>query len=258
MRAHFYRPATDGAGNLLPNVQVTLYEAQTTTLLPATVYSNDVASPNVLSNPWVSSTGIVDFYLDVPQRVRIMLIQGSLPPTYFEDVDVLMAGADSPHTGNGQYSLVIGNAASSNGDDSVALGPQASSTGTQSSALGHSANATGNQSIAIGAATTALAGEVSIGDSSSTGGGSSVALGQQAQATGAQSVALGYQANAAFPNSTAVGAGATTTTNNQIMMGNGTDFTEIPAGSWIVMTDSASVRWKLTINTDGSLNTALA
>lgn len=258
MRAHFYRPATDGAGNLLPNVQITLYEAQTTTLLPATVYSNDVASPTVLQNPWVSGTGIVDFYLDVPQRVRIMLVQGTLPPTYFEDVDVLAAGSESPHTGNGLYSLVIGNAATANGDNSVALGAGASSPASQSTAVGNNAAAVGTQSVAVGPAVTASTGEVAIGSGASTGGGASTALGQQATATGGTSTALGSTANATYPNSTAVGAGATTTTNNQIMMGNGTAFTEIPAGSWIVMTDSAAVRWKITINTDGSLNTALA
>lgn len=255
MRAHFYRPATDGAGNLLPNVQVTLYEVGSTTPITGVVYANDTATPTVLENPWVSSTGLVDFYLDTPQRVRIMLVQGTLPPSYFEDVDVLAAGSDSPHLGAGLQSLVIGNVASAAGDQSVALGPQASSPGAQSTALGHSANSTGSQSIAIGAATTALAGEVSIGDSSSTGGGGAVALGQQAVASAADSVALGYQANATFPNSVAVGPGATTTVNDQIMMGTGTSFTEIPAGSFIVMTDSTGARWKITVQPGGSLET---
>jgi hypothetical protein len=75
-RAHFFRSAADYAGNVLPNVQVGVYKAGSSQLIDQTLYTQSVGS-TTLSNPFVTSTGIIDFYLDDPQSVKIELIQGS-------------------------------------------------------------------------------------------------------------------------------------------------------------------------------------
>lgn len=75
-RAHLYRNVTDSAGNVLPNVQVAVYKAGSTQLIDQTLYTQNVGSIT-LTNPFVTSTGVVDFYLDEPQSVKITIIQGT-------------------------------------------------------------------------------------------------------------------------------------------------------------------------------------
>jgi len=254
MRAHYTRPVTDEAGNLLPNVQVTVYQPGTTTLISGVVYSTDTGN-NVLTNPWVASTGVIDFYLDNPQRVRLGTIQGSLPVQYAEDVDVLAAGADSQHVGPGTNSLEVGVAALSSGNQSSALGPSATSPGVQSTAVGSAANAVGDRSVAIGPASTSTDSEIAIGDAATTSGGSSFAIGDTASATGASSGALGQNAQSAWTHSTAIGADAATTAANQIMMGTSADMTWIPMGSAIVLISPDGTRYALKVDNGGALDT---
>lgn len=134
MRAHFTRPVTDEQGDLLPNVQVTVFDPGTTTPISQVLYTSDTGS-NVLTNPFVSATGVIDVYLDQPARVRFGIVQGNLPMQFYEDVDVLAAGSDSQHFGAGTNSLAIGVGATSLGDSATGLGPSASATGTNSTAL---------------------------------------------------------------------------------------------------------------------------
>lgn len=87
-RAHLHRAITDSSGNVVPNTQVTVYEAGTSGLLVQQLYVNPSGS-QVRTNPYSTSDGYVDFYLDRPQSVRIGLaVQGS-PGTYVDDLSVL-------------------------------------------------------------------------------------------------------------------------------------------------------------------------
>lgn len=256
MRAHFTRPVTDEQGDLLPNVQVTVFEPGTTTPISQVIYSSDTGN-NVLTNPYVSATGVIDIYLDQPARVRFGIVQGNLPMQFYEDVDVLAAGSDSQHFGAGLNSLVIGVGATANGDSSTALGTTASSTGVNSTAVGANTNAVGDYSAAVGqAATTQGTSALAAGRTATATGVASTALGNGAQATADSSSALGDGAVAGFAHSTAIGAGAVADGTNRIVLGTAADQTVIPQGSGIVMYDSAGVQWLVTINTDGSLNTA--
>lgn len=254
MRAHYTRPVTDQQGDLLPNVQVTVNEPGTATPITEVIYA-DGTSANVLSNPFVSSTGIINFYLDNPKRVDLVIAQGTLPVQTYADVDVLAAGADSLHLGVGLLSLVIGDSASAAGDSSVALGQSASSGGVQSTAVGHAANAAGNQSVAMGAASVQGLAAVGIGNAVSALADNSVAVGAGAATAMTQSTALGQGATANYANSTALGAGATATGPHQIMVGTGTEYMELPQGSYLVMTSAGGYRYQITVGDDGSLTT---
>jgi hypothetical protein len=256
VRAHYTRPVTDEAGNLLPNVQVTIYQPATTTPISSVVYSTDTGN-NILSNPWVASSGVIDFYLDNPQRVRIGTVQGGLAVQYAEDVDVLAAGADSQHVGPGSNSLEIGVGAVSAGNQSTALGPTAASPGVQSTAVGSASNAVGDHSVAAGTASTSGNSEIAVGNGSSTSGGDSFAIGHTASATGASSGALGTNASSTYPHSTAIGADSAVTQANQIMMGTAADVTEIPFGSAVVLSSPDGTRYFLRVDNGGALDTEL-
>lgn len=255
MRAHFTRPVTDEQGDLLPNVQVSLFNPGTTTLIDQVVYSTDTGN-NVMSNPFVSSTGVIDIYLDQPTRVRVGIVQGNLPMQFYEDVDVLMAGADSQHTGTGPFSLVIGSGATAAGDSAVSLGNGASAAGNSAVAIGAATNALGDFSVALGQSATAQSTSgTALGRSASVTASAGTAVGNGASASGTSSTALGDGATAAWTHSTAIGAGAEADGNNRIVLGTADDHTVIPAGSGIVMFAPGGAQWLITINDDGSLNT---
>lgn len=258
MRAHYIRPVTDDQGVLLPDVQVTVYDPGTTTLITPVLYGSDAGS-DVLSNPYTSSTGVIDFYLDVPRRVRIGMVQGGLPVQYYEDVDVLAAGIDGQHQGVGLNSTALGISATADGDTSTALGPSASAGGVSATALGSITNALGDFSASVGSgAASSGVGSTAVGSDAQATADAATALGNGAQAAGVSATALGDGASAPYARSTAVGNAAETTQVDQVMLGNGTDIVEIAPGSPVVLSDSSGVRWLLTINTDGSLNTATA
>lgn len=255
MRAHFTRPVTDDQGSLLPNAQVSVFEPGTITYISEVLYASDTGS-DVLTNPYISDTGVVDLYLDEPMRVRIGIVQGGLPMQFFEDVDILAAGSDSQHVGTGLNSLVLGIAANAVGDASAALGPSASSGGIGSTALGNITSAVGDYSAALGSgAATSGAGSVALGQDTVGGGDASIALGHGAHTGALSATALGDGAVSAHAHATAVGAGAQTSQDNQVMLGTPSDITEIPPGSALVMSDSGGGRWKITVNSDGSLET---
>lgn len=90
-RAHLYRPVTDSSGNVVPNTVITIYEAGTTQILGQTPWNDPVSTATQHTNPWTTSDGFIDFYLDVPQTVRIGLqVQGG-PLTYIENIAVTPA-----------------------------------------------------------------------------------------------------------------------------------------------------------------------
>jgi hypothetical protein len=77
-RAHFYRPVFEAVdhgivGNdvhvgLLTGASVALYNPGTTTIISDTLFTSD-SGGTTLTNPFISSNGTVDFYLNTPRRV---------------------------------------------------------------------------------------------------------------------------------------------------------------------------------------------
>jgi hypothetical protein len=88
MRAHLYKTIADSHGEVPATATIALYQAGTATLISDTIYNTDVGS-GTLSNPFTAINGIVDFYLNTPQRVRIGVTLPSQSEQYLEDVDVL-------------------------------------------------------------------------------------------------------------------------------------------------------------------------
>lgn len=75
-RAHIYRPMLDQQGNLLTDAKVTINESHVSVLLAQPIYpSADSATP--LSNPMTVTDGILDIWLDTPQRVNIFVESSS-------------------------------------------------------------------------------------------------------------------------------------------------------------------------------------
>jgi hypothetical protein len=88
MRAHFSKTLTDNAGNVLLNASVRVLQPGSTLPISQPIYS-DNNSTNTLPNPFVCSTGVIDFYLNAAQRVRIGITpSGDSTEVYFEDIDV--------------------------------------------------------------------------------------------------------------------------------------------------------------------------
>lgn len=97
-RVHFYRPVQNATGDLVPGVSVRLLQPGTTTLITATVYDTLVTlTPK--TNPWTSPGGVIDFYLDVAQTVRVGVTPPGEPETFFEDVSVGGAGGGAASGG---------------------------------------------------------------------------------------------------------------------------------------------------------------
>jgi hypothetical protein len=239
MYAHFYRPAQDNQGNILPNVQVTLYDPGTSNLITDTVWK-DNAGITALTNPFISSNGIIDFYLLNPRRLDIVLVQGTNASTTLHDQDVLAAGQDSPHIGAGTNSTQVGVNGTSLGPNGASYGYGAQASGSQSTGLGSTSNASGNNSTAVGA-------------TSQAGGVSGVAIGYGASAAMQNSTAIGTGAIANNTNSTALGEGAQTDRNNQVAIGvSGQQATFFAAP---VLIDPNGVRWQITVDINGDITT---
>lgn len=240
MRSHYYRPVTDNSGNILPNVQITLFEPGTTNPIADTVYA-DATSSTLLTNPFVNSNGLIDFYLANPRRVDIGILQGNLPIFYYRDQDVLAAGSDSPHVGAGTNSTQVGVSGSSMGTNATAFGNASAANGSQSTVIGASSTAGGNQSTIAGAGSNVTG----------TGG---TALGYNTVVGGLNSTAVGINSSAPTVHSTAVGANAVTDANNQVSIGTSSDSVYVPGT--LVIQDSTGHRWSITIDTNGDLITA--
>lgn len=89
MRAHLLKTLTDSTGAVLLNSTVRILQPGTTTLLTDTLWSDDTTVTVPVSNPSVIADGVVDFYLDVSQRVRIGVTPSGDSEVFFEDIDVL-------------------------------------------------------------------------------------------------------------------------------------------------------------------------
>jgi hypothetical protein len=268
-RAHFYAPIQDGNGDIQPNSVVRVLQPGTETLIAAPVYADNTTT-TALSNPFVSVDGAINFYLDVPQRIRLGVTKPGFDEVFFEDIDVLVdatTSIDQSHTGQGTNSMTIGSGSTSTGAGSVALGNSASAAGDETVAAGHSANAASSNAVAVGSAavSTGTGGTavgkgavasatnaVAAGILSAATGNNTMALGDNAVASSAQATALGSGASSAKLHATAVGAQAAATEDNQVMLGTVNDFADIP--NFATLKSPNGTKYRLYVRDDGTLN----
>jgi hypothetical protein len=71
-RAHLFRPVTDQQGNLLYNATVTVRETNYAVEVGQALYSSATGS-DTLPNPFTVSNGVIDFWLNTPQRVSLLV-----------------------------------------------------------------------------------------------------------------------------------------------------------------------------------------
>lgn len=71
-RAHLMRPITDREGNLLYNATVTVREVAYAIPIAQPIYSGPTGDDE-LSNPYTTASGVIDFWLDTPQRVALLV-----------------------------------------------------------------------------------------------------------------------------------------------------------------------------------------
>lgn len=74
-RAHLFRPVTDPQGNLLYNATVTVREVDFAVPIAQTMWSDPEKTDDsaVLPNPFTAANGVIDFWLDTPQRVSLLV-----------------------------------------------------------------------------------------------------------------------------------------------------------------------------------------
>lgn len=71
-RAHLFRPITDREGNLLYNATVTVREVDYSIPVGQPIYAGPTGT-DVLDNPFTAVNGVIDFWLDTPQRMSILV-----------------------------------------------------------------------------------------------------------------------------------------------------------------------------------------
>ncbi|MFE0490194.1 hypothetical protein [Streptomyces griseoaurantiacus] len=71
-RAHVMRPITGENGDLLYGAQVTVRESGMSVKVAQPLYAGPTGS-QTLTNPYVSASGVIDFWLEQPQRVSVLV-----------------------------------------------------------------------------------------------------------------------------------------------------------------------------------------
>jgi hypothetical protein len=225
VRAHYRAPVQDDGGNLLADTVVTIYVNGTMTPFGSPIYADGI-SGTTLSNPFISTDGTIDFYLDTPQRVDLGVQPPALPLAIFPDIDVEVSGVSSVDlslAGSGTGSTAAGASAVASNTDAVALGDSSTASGVKDTAAGQGATASGGSSVALGHGSTASGFQgTALGESSLVSGGTGgTAVGQAAQATAGGGTALGTGAHASATNATAIGEGAVASAAGATAIGRG-------------------------------------
>jgi hypothetical protein len=264
-----YYIAQDSGGNAQANASVRILQPGTTTPIADPFFADDTTI-TALPNPFITASGLVDIYIDTPQRVDIGITPVGAAEQIISNIDIGSIGGsgDSNHLGPGTSSTQVGlNAASTGaqsvalgqfstagGDDSTALGYSATSGAQNATAVGWSATAGGQRGVALGMQANAPANSgVSVGATSAASGLSSTAIGDTAVANSQKSSSLGANSTGGHNHATAVGADATTTEANQVILGSISDFAEAPGG--YVLTAVNTIRYHLRVLPDGTLTT---
>lgn len=71
-RAHLFRPITDREGNLLYGATVTVREVDYAIPIGQPMYAGSNGA-DMLDNPLTAVNGVIDFWLDIPQRVSLLI-----------------------------------------------------------------------------------------------------------------------------------------------------------------------------------------
>lgn len=71
-RAHLLRPITDREGNLLYNAQVTIRETDYAVPIGQSLFTSATGA-DTLPNPFTTASGIIDLWLDIPQRMSVLV-----------------------------------------------------------------------------------------------------------------------------------------------------------------------------------------
>lgn len=172
MRAHYYRLLIDTEGNLVSDCTVRVLVPGTTNLIPETLYADDTTA-TAMANPFLSSDGQVNFYLDQPRRVRLGISAPDTPEKFYENVDVLgIPPAETEvfpheHEDDASASVRLGAGSTVTDDGGTALGDGATA-GQESTAVGHNATAEHVGATAVGSnAVTTRDNQVMVGDADS-------------------------------------------------------------------------------------------
>jgi hypothetical protein len=86
-RAHFYRPIQDTQGNIVQDATVRVLQPGTTTPIADPMYVA-ATGPSVLANPFQATSGVIDFYVDLAQTVRLGIARSGDLERFIEDIDI--------------------------------------------------------------------------------------------------------------------------------------------------------------------------
>lgn len=151
---------------------------------------------------------------------------------------------------SGAYSVAVGVGSEANASNSNAIGSYSLASAIRATALGLLATASGAASLAAGRFSNA-SGDTSaaFGHTALASGDRSLAVGPLADASGARSVAVGYSAAAATDDTMVARVNSLEVASSA--------FTGTGATS-LIISDTAGVRWRITVTTVGALSVALA
>lgn len=89
-RAHVRQVLQNPDGSVLTGAEVRVLQDGSLTLIAQTMYTTDTGA-TVLTNPFTCTDGVVEFYLDIPERVRL----GYTPPGGVEQFATVDAEPDA-------------------------------------------------------------------------------------------------------------------------------------------------------------------
>jgi hypothetical protein len=194
LRAHLYKPITDSAGDVITNIMVNFYMpgpfASEPTLIAAPVFAES-SGTYTFEQPVEFATGVIDCYLDLPQRVLIGITPVGQSEFFLENQEFLAAGsnlvlAENQFIVTGTYSP--GDVPTALSDGTVGWQPPPTA-GEGGSGNGFDVDA--NNNMLAGEGTVVLTDAGTSGHSPGDAG-ESVIVGHQAQ-SGDQAVVIGGQ-----------------------------------------------------------------
>lgn len=86
-RAHFYRPIQDTQGNIVQDATVRVLQPGTIVPIADSMYVA-ATGPSVLANPFQATSGVIDFYVDLAQTVRLGIARSGDLERFIEDIDI--------------------------------------------------------------------------------------------------------------------------------------------------------------------------
>lgn len=265
-RCHLFRPVTESSGGLLYGAEVTIRDAATSSPITQALWAGPLPTAGQIQNPFRIDNGIVDIWLDQPQRVNILIrAQGAPVTSLFLDVyppanEVIRTSAPLTITNRpspGKVLTGLDNSTASfqdppslpapgtvaphqhlgSGVSSTALGSGASATGEKSTAMGALSQASQDGATAFGQSSRALAsGSTAVGAGAAVQGVDGTAIGRDSSANGVGGTAVGSVAAATGTRSVAVGQAATALGQSGVALGanaaaNGIDSVSVGSSS---------------------------